>query len=176
MKRIILSSLLAFLLILGSIPAGAEEQAQSALIDPLLPIIMIPFPMDPCFGATFRARLSTITTKDLSAASDYWTHLNIRDITFTGMAVSGKLIQRYNRILSGADAKVMLEDTIILNDGYTIFGRASNDVAGIAGATGLILGAVDSFGNSVDFKAGYRYSSYPADLAPGELEICIFEE
>ncbi len=139
-------------------------------IDPIFDVPIIPsIVLDPCFGATFTADVFVNHEYFLDPPDD-----NVEVATYELQKGGVTVAHGFSKFASdvfGADTFVASEETIIVDSkSFTAFGRSSNTTAGIAGARGIITGAISFSGNKVSSIQGtYAFSDFT-----GSLKFCAF--
>ncbi len=126
--------------------------------------------LDPCATATVIVDVVNITENNPLSSADNLTEIASYDLESGGSTV-GHGISKYTSQSFGTLTYVASEETVILEAlSLTVFGQSSNIVDGIAGATGVITGAVQFDGlKRNDITGTYMFSDFT-----GTLQICVF--
>lgn len=125
---------------------------------------------DPCAAATVIADVVNIAENNPLSSPENLTEVASYDLE-SGGAVVGHGISKFTSQSFGALTFVASEETFIVDAlSLTVFGQSSNTVDGIAGARGVIIGAITFDGQKRNNITGtYIFSDFI-----GILQICFF--
>jgi hypothetical protein len=156
-KRVVLILGLVLLTLFLTIPAAVN----AAPFDPVVPIgPLIPIVLDPCLFADYVATMSSHGSYVVAydAGDNYHEEFHTWQLSVSGAGLTGQLVSEYKRMTTASGSFVHTEDTIIVPDQFTVFGRAYKTATGYTDAQGVIVGVIDANGNQIDVKGTYLYT------------------
>ncbi len=161
---VILCAVLLTALFAGTVSATVPAGFDPFVISQVVPAVIL----DPCSGATFVADMVNLEELFLDAG------MNVELATYELQKDSvtvGHGFSKYAVHTFGTDTYVASEETIIVDaKSFTAYGQSSNTTSGIAGARGIITGAVSFSGDKISAIQGtYAFSDFT-----GSLRFCAF--